>query len=124
MDKKLEKKLMEEFPSFFRDMYGDPKETCMSWGCDHGNGWFKILHNACKKIAKIDKGKFCFLQIKEKWGGLNLYYSDGNEEIGKIIDTAGKESYKTCEHCGTKRDVTTEGSWILTLCKKCREKPI
>lgn len=122
MDKKLEKKLMEEFPTFFKDMYGDMTKTCMHWGCAHGDGWYKILHNACKKIAKIDKGTFHFEQIKEKFGGLRLYCSGSNEEIFHIIDAAEKKSYKTCEHCGTKKNVTTEGSWILTLCKTCREK--
>jgi hypothetical protein len=121
MDAKLEKKLMEEFPTFFKDMYGDPKVTCMAWGCAHGDGWWGIVYKACKKIAKLDKGTFYFEQIKEKFGGLRLYYSGGNEEIFHIIDAAEKESYKTCEHCGTKKDVTTEGSWILTLCKKCRK---
>lgn len=124
MNKKLEKKLINEFPTFFKDMYGDPRKTCMAWGCAHGDGWFKILHNTCKKIAKLDKGTFYFEQIKEKFGCLRLYFADGNEEIGKIIDAAEQESYKTCEHCGTKRNVTSEGSWILTLCKKCREKPV
>jgi hypothetical protein len=125
MDAKLEKILIDEFPTFFKDMYGDPKETCMAWGCDHGNGWFSIIYKACKKISKLDKDKkFKFEQIKEKFGGLNMYYSGGNEEIFKITDAAEKESYKTCEHCGTKRGVTTEGKgWILTLCKKCRTKP-
>jgi ribosomal protein S14 len=123
MNKDLEKKMIDEFPTFFKDMYGDMTKTCMHWGCAHGDGWFKLLHDACKKIAKLDKDKtFYFLQIKEKFGGLRLYYSGGNEKIGKIIDDAEKKSYKTCEHCGTKRNVTTEGSWILTLCKTCREK--
>ena len=124
MDKKLEKKLMEEFPTFFKDMYGDMTKTCMHWGCAHGDGWFKILHEACKKIAKLDKGTFYFEQIKEKFGGLKLYCAGGNDEIYKITDAAEKESYETCEHCGTKKDVTTEGGWILILCKTCREKPL
>lgn len=124
MDKKLEKLLMDEFPSFFQDMYGDPMVTCMAWGCAHGDGWFAILHNACKKIAKLDKDKtFKFEQIKEKFGGLRLYCAGGNEAIYKITDAAEKESYETCEHCGTKKNVTTEGSWLSTLCKKCRDKP-
>jgi hypothetical protein len=95
----------------------------MAWGCEHGDGWFGILEKACKKIAKLDNGTFKFDQIKEKFGELRLYYSGGNQEIGKIINEAESESLKTCEHCGTKRNVTTEGAaWILTLCKKCRSR--
>lgn len=126
MNKKLEKLLMDEFPTFFKDMYGDPMVTCMAWGCAHGDGWFAILHNACKKIAKLDKKKdFKFEQIKEKFGGLNLYHSGGNRAIWDVINKAEAESYKTCEHCGTRRNVTTEGpGWILTLCKQCKAKPV
>lgn len=123
MNKDLEKQLIDEFPKFFKDMYGDPMKTCMAWGCAHGDGWFKLLRSTCKKIAKLDEeGTFCFAQIKEKFGGLRLYYDGGNEKIAKVVQKAEDESYNICEHCGTKTGVTSEGSWILTLCNKCRSK--
>ena len=121
MNKKLEKKLIDKFPSFFKDMYGDPIKTCMAWGCDCGDGWYKIIRNTCNKIAKIDEGKFRFLQIKEKFGGLNLYCAGCNEKISKIIRKAEDESYKVCEKCGSKEEITVEGNWIQTLCKTCRK---
>lgn len=37
-----------------------------------------------------------------------------------IIDEAEIESSKTCEDCGSKEGVTSEGSWIRTLCANCR----
>ena len=123
MNKELEKKLIDEFPSFFKDMYGDPIKTCMAWGCDCGDGWYNIIYDTCKNIVLLDKkGSFHFLQIKEKFGGLCLYCGGGNKKIYKITYTAERESYKTCEDCGIKENVTAEGSWIRTLCHECRDK--
>ena len=45
MDKELEKKLLEKYPLILRDMYGDPKVTCMAWGITCGNGWYMLLEN-------------------------------------------------------------------------------
>lgn len=124
MNKALEKKLIDEFPGFFKDIYGDPMKTCMAFGCEHGDGWFDLIYETCKKIKALDKeGKFYFLQVKEKFGGLRLYCAGGSTEIYKITSEAEDESYKVCEHCGSREDVTSEGSWIVTLCKGCRESP-
>lgn len=123
MKKELEKKLVDEFPGFFKDIYGDPMKTCMAFGCEVGDGWFDLIYETCRRIAPLDKSnKFYFLQIKEKFGGLRLYCAGGNEEIYKITGNAEDESYKICEDCGTRDDVTSEGGWIVTLCGKCRNK--
>jgi|SRR5581483_2190357 len=123
MNKDLEKKLIEEFPTFFKNIYGHPSKTCMAFGLDCGEGWYDLIYETCKKIKELDRDNtFVFLQIKEKFGGLRLYCSGGNKEIGVIISKAEDESYKICEYCGTKENITTEGRWILTLCKDCRNK--
>jgi len=44
------------------------------------------------------------------------------EPMGSVIAWAEAESMKICESCGTKEGVTTEGSWIKTLCPACRAK--
>lgn len=120
MNKELEKKLMDAYPKFFEDMYGSPMSTCMAWGCACGEGWYNIIENACKELAKVAPPEFKFAQIKEKFGGLRLYTDYGNAATNKIVGEAETESYKTCEYCGTKEDVTTEGGWVQTLCKTCR----
>ena len=124
MKKELEKKLIDEFPTFFKDIYGDPRVTCMAFGCEIGDGWFDLIYDTCKKIAPLDtEKKFHFLQVKEKFGGLRLYCAGGSREIYDITSQAEDGSYKICEHCGSKEEVTSEGSWITTLCKTCRETP-
>lgn len=127
-----EKYLAKNFPGMFRDLYGDPRDTCMAFGVATGPGWFEIIKSACEKIAKViekhpEQSGFRFAQIKEKFGGLRLYYSGtfpsaGKLEIDEILESAEQEAYKTCEECGAKDDVTTDGpGWILTLCCKCRK---
>lgn len=128
MEKELENKLIDKFPTYFRDMYGDPRKTCMSFGVDFGAGWYEILHDLCNNIKAIEKEdtNFYFLQLKEKFGILRAYasYKDDTGKIAKLIDEAERKSARVCELCGSKEKVTTEGrpSWISTWCEKCAEE--
>lgn len=71
-------------------------------------------------------------QVKEKFGGLRFYVKfvpqDPEKRCGDyeyfygLIDMAGALSYNTCEVCGNKGEVRTDG-WHMTLCDKhYREK--
>jgi len=121
MTKEKQKILFEKYPSLFVDKDKSPSETCMCWGCECGDGWFDILDETCRKIIEIDKDKkFKFLQVKEKFGGLRLYGIGETDEISNILECAEIESFRTCEHCGSKENVTQRGeSWIYTLCNNC-----
>lgn len=122
MQKELEAKLIERFPTYFADMYGDPTKTCMAFGCECGKGWFDLIFRLCEDIEKANPENFKVEQVKEKFGGLRFYYSGGSQEVHSLVDKAESDSYNICENCGTRDNVTSEGSWILTLCKNCREK--
>jgi ribosomal protein L37AE/L43A len=129
MKKELEQKLAERFPTFFRDLGGDPMNTCMAWGCECGSGWYDILFQMCLDIEKEleDKAElkeaFRFDQIKEKWGTLRVYSSGNNEIIYKIIALAEHNSGTVCENCGSTEDVKKEGpGWIITRCQKCKDE--
>lgn len=130
MSPELETKLVKRFPGIFADMYGNPMETCMAFGCECSDGWFDLLYRLCEDIEKANPPNtgdelqdFRVLQIKEKFGSLNFYYRGGNDKIRDLVSAAEKESYKICERCGSREDVTTAGpGWILTLCLLCREK--
>lgn len=123
MDKDLEAILIKDFPTFFREMYGDPRETCMHWGCSVGEGWFDLIYGLCLKIKEENPSPdFKFAQIKEKFGHLTVYADGGNKKIYELIENAWKESEKTCEICGTKGNVTLEGRWVKALCGDCRKK--
>ncbi len=119
MDAKLEKVLVDKYPDLFVDYGGDMGKTCMTWGCAHGDGWFKILEELCEGLSKIKGVKFT--QIKEKFGGLRVYLNAYNEEAEKLIGIADFKSYHTCELCGEPGGPTQAG-WIRTLCPDCYRK--
>lgn len=122
MNKVLEQQLQNRFPTYFRDLYGDRQKTCMSWGLTCGEGWFDLIYKMCERIEEsLPPPTFKFEQIKEKFGLLRVYSSGGTNLTQKIIDEIENMSAQVCEQCGTEGDhVTTEGSYIQTLCPNCR----
>lgn len=85
-----------------------------------GEGWKPIVSKAIKELealgARID-------QVKEKFGGLRLYYHmepDGDHtylKTDRIVDAAEAQCAITCEVCGEPGKIR-HGGWIKTLCDK------
>lgn len=100
-------------------------ESCMGWGIECGDGWYDIISSVCWVIAEHENNKnyrddqtyypIKFDQIKEKFGGLRIYYSGGDDYISGTIRMAEEMSYKICEVCGQKGQPNKNG-WISTLC--------
>lgn len=129
MKEELEKKLVERYPTMFRDYHGDMTKTCMAFGCEHGDGWFWILDTMCRAIAgheKYQKDKdyepVVFQQVKEKFGTLNVYYFGGDSTTAAYIQMAELQSYYTCEVCGTHEDLGRTQGWIKVVCRSCQTK--
>jgi hypothetical protein len=51
MNEALEKKLTEDFPLLFRQSSLDMTQTCMCWGCEHGDGWEPIIRELCENLS-------------------------------------------------------------------------
>ena len=120
MDRELEEGLVKRFPKMLEDYRGNPTQTCMAWGFECGNGWFKLIEEVCEKLKDIEGFKFA--QIKEKFGMLTIYYSGPSEHedyISKVIDEAENKSVKTCEACGEPGKLASRGGWLSTECKTC-----
>lgn len=93
-----------------------------------GDGWKCICRAAFRAIADvyaehgIPMDDFEILQVKEKWGILNIYLGGIPGEIADkvfhIVDMAAMVSTHTCEICGLpgKRDAVV--GWTKTLCDK------
>jgi hypothetical protein len=81
-----------------------------------GNNKYRISQNQ----EPVEYEPFRFTQIKEKFGGLTVYYYGGDEYTRGLIGMAGCWSYKTCERCGEKGTADRKG-WIKVLCEKCKE---
>jgi len=61
-------------------------------------------------------------QIKEKFSGLRFYYNGGDDIISGMVNLAESMSYKTCEICGTTKNVGCTKGWLTTCCLDCLEK--
>ena len=168
MTSELEQKLIEKYPKLFGRVNKSPKESLMCFGCEHGDGWYDIIDNLCGYITYLQKsvsyylglkeeikdsddksfdGRFhcpdvVFMQIKEKYGTLRVYWNfaeienydeiksklknpnDLDERIKKYgdmvenaIDFCEYLSSKTCEMTGKPGKLYSKG-WCVTLCKE------
>lgn len=114
----MEQDLYSYYKEKYPQNFADDKNFC---GFDCGNGWKKLLDNIFKVLGETD----CKVQqVKEKFGGLRFYVDKETPALGDVIKIAEMESYKVCEICGSKKNVTTEGSWLKTLCSDCKFKRI
>ncbi len=110
MNKELELKLVEKYPELLRDYDGDPKVTCLSWGLECSDSWYKILDdlfgyltNHMKRQLYVrysseyrekNEGAFDYAfnapkiildQVKSKWACLRAYYHTDFEELPEEI---------------------------------------
>ncbi len=107
--------IYEDFKAKYPQCFDDGR--LIGFGC--GDGWRPLLELAFDKLSLFGVK---VVQVKEKFGGLRIYLDkDHGEKAEAIVMKAEEESLKTCEECGTKEGVTTEGAWRKTLCPKCRE---
>jgi hypothetical protein len=97
-------------------------------------GWKDLVNDLCMDIIKCETlyqipqyEPVVFSQVKEKYGGLRVYYEGGfinDEPVYPILYTIRKYenmSLKTCSICGTKDNSKLQAirGWILTCCADC-----
>jgi hypothetical protein len=136
--------LTKTYPTLFRDRHGDIRSTCMCWGFEVADGWFRIIDDACKQLEWLNK-EFPEIviiadQIKEKYGTLRFYKhveragevdehdstSVERERLVHIFDIANcitdyaeHRSECICENCGSQSAKLRTDGWYRTLCDKC-----
>lgn len=79
-------------------------------------GWTTLVDKLCDALSPECRAT----QVKEKFGGLRFYVDSATDQDYAAIYMAEWLSSCICEECGTNRDVTTAGSYVRTLCTKCR----
>ena len=143
MDQELQKTLLEKYPNLFSNKDKSPMESCLSFGIECNNGWYELLSSLCWRIsqheqniedrkriladkpdqikADLEYTPVKFDQIKEKFGGLRIYFSGGDDYVEGVVSMAEEYSYKICEVCGNSGK-PNKGGWITTLCNNCRNK--
>ena len=105
----------------------DIKNPYDLFGIEHGEGWLPLLEPIFQYIEKYnedknDDTKIRILQIKEKFGGLRVYTNYLTDELDELIENAERESYCTCETCGSKENIGQTLGWVMTICKDCITK--
>src|SRR5688572_15414673 len=125
MKSNYQNNLYNAFPRLFRQKDLGPKESCLYWGIETGDGWFPLLYTLCLEIEEIyanldeeekAKGPYEAVQVKEKFGGLRFYMSNETEEMTQAIRNAEVKASRTCKQCSDA--ITTK----IGICETCRKK--
>lgn len=134
--------LYEKYPNLFENRTKSPRISPMGFGVECNLGWYEIISSVCWMIQQHEDNKRSrkeylekneperlasepeyfpvkFDQVKEKYGGLRLYFSGGDDYVEGLVSMAEAFSYKVCEVCGNKGEANKNG-WIVTLCESCR----
>ena len=90
---------------------------------DLPEGCMELFLQCCEDpkepLIKADRlDKFRFLQIKEKWGRMELYNNGASKEVHRIIDKYRFLSQQVCSICGKPASVMTYG-YVCPFCSKC-----
>ena len=93
-----------------------------------GDGWACLIDRFYTEIAKSDVS-VCVLQVKEKFGGLRIYWeAEGKDidyskkklrDIRDFIDKLSEESRNICESCGRGGKIHMHKSWLKVSCDDC-----
>ena len=85
MKRELEEQLTKKYPLLYRDIYKNPRSTCMAFGCDCGNGWYDLLDELSSKLEPlIEKYISTIEEPRCVCGELPLEHEDG---IRKCLKT-------------------------------------
>lgn len=94
-----------------------------TWFGSIPSGWRKCFGiQMCKEIKDSIKRNnitdFGILDLKEKYGYLNVFTFNSITEVDKIIDKYEYISYHTCIKCGRPATIRTTG-WVEPYCDDC-----
>lgn len=119
--------MMERYPLLYANRHGSMRETCMCWGIECGEGWYKIIDELSAKLTKLilelpeeERKHFRAAQVKEKFGTLRFYMGCETDDMSKAIAEAEDATAVTCETCG-KPGKIRPGGWVVVRCDECDE---
>lgn len=136
MTKKLELQLVKKYPMLLKEYGGDMRKTCLRWGMQHDDGWYKILDSLLSKLQLIcdtTKLEITITTIKEKYSKLRVYSVIENNNnvknaalweliIDDIVNNAENDSGDICEVCGKYGKTCNKDYWLKTLCRDDAKK--
>lgn len=101
-----------------------------------GTGWRELLENMYGYFTFVYNNYGIFViveQVKEKFGGLRVYYSidTAKQRSGYDVDlihqtvlSIENESFLICEDCGKSGTQKNIFGWIKTLCDDCYKETV
>lgn len=139
MRKELQDELFDKYPGLFINRHKSKYDSCLARGIECDDGWYLIISSICwiinqhesniknlhemRLIAdpnrQLEYENVRFDQIKEKFGGLRVIYSGGDEYIHGVVRMGEELSYKTCEICGNIGGQKKNAGYLKILCDKC-----
>ena len=139
MNTELQNQLYEKYSQLFVNKDKTPMQSHMCFGIETGEGWYDIISSLCWMIKQhedaiiwqtewkqktepeyqSDYFPVKFDQIKEKYGGLRVYFSGGDQYIEGLVSMAEAISYHVCDVCGNKGEAN-KGGWISVRCEAHR----
>jgi len=87
------------------------------------NGWYwildQVLSNLEFDINHNNYPKLEIIDIKEKYGRLNMSVVNANDKQHALITFLERTTYHICEECGSTYNIGHTRPWIKTLCHNC-----
>jgi len=116
--------LKSKYPKLFPTSLSAEGKFTTGFQCQ--DGWFTLLDNLFGSIYRYcssDNKEYPYLvYLKSKFGYLAIHFENSDEVIFGMKHMASHMSTRTCEFCGTMRNVgQTQMPWIYTCCELCYE---
>lgn len=109
---------------FLRNIH--PKLFSQLESIDIGDGWYNLLRSTLIAVeleisnlpVELQAGIY-LKQIKEKFGGIRIYFNHTTPHINGVIALAELLSNSTCETCGLPGEHKNLKGWVCTMCDEC-----
>ena len=91
-----------------------------------GPGWAPIIRAFYMTITHNQHlySNVQVLQVKEKFGGLRIYFIGGDLRLRGYVDGLAAASYYICEYCGRAGFLREDLGWVKTLCDGCYKEKL
>ncbi len=117
-------RIMQAWPEVYGPGPWPVSGTLLGWGFGCDRGWCPLLERLSADLAAITREDgltgFRVQQVKERFGELRFYCSDGNDRSDARITLAEHEAATTCEACGLRpARLRDQAGWLATQCDRC-----
>jgi hypothetical protein len=108
MRQELDEALVAKYPQIFKDRNGNPRDTLMCFGFEHGDGWYHIIDTLCGLLTSE------YRQCKNSY-----------EFAKECFDNGGKTPWNkevTAEEVATKKLAMEEAEKKIPVAVQIKEK--